>query len=431
MTFSKIYKKLHRAFDVYLKCRDDLFKVHFSAQISKLSVACCSMLEKQSNIFLKPAYLEALEKSGPSGMRFAYACVEKDSKPVAFMYFQLLEVRLDKAESFLNPRYFSGELSDLMRGSKNIFLKKYFSSPIHIMFCGNVFLTGEHGIYIDPAASHPELIDSLPLLMEEVIERAGKTCRIAGVVVKDFYEDKMNALPALEKAGYRKFYFEPNMVMDIRVGWHDFEDYISDLSSKYRVRTRNVLKKASEVETMEFTEKDIRSNGNEIEKLYREVHRKAAVHFSEINASYFTGLKNRLKNNFIFKAFYLDGRMVAFSTAVISKDSLEAHLVGIDYEFNKSYSLYPFMLYEFIRDAISRKSKVIHFGRTALEIKSTVGAKARAMYCYLGLQKPLSIRMISPFIDTSVEKELIERDPFKESNGMEAGQKQVKMAGSN
>jgi predicted N-acyltransferase len=415
MTFSKIFKKLYRAFEFCQAGKDESFKVHFFDRMNKVHGAFINLLENQPNIFLRSSYLSSLEDSKPADMDFAYACVEKDGTAVAFLYFQLLTVRFDHAEEFLNPKYFGKELAALIKGKNNIFVKKLFTSPVYIMFCGNVFVSGEHGIYLNPKTHYLSLSNALPELIEEIIERAGEAGKIAGVVIKDFYEGKPPVMQGMEKEGYLKFYFEPDMVMQLNPEWQSFDDYLDDLSSKYRIRAKNVLRKGEELIVKNLNEKEIRSSADVINTLYKNVHQKSAVHFSEVDATYFACLKNKLKNKFCFRAFYLANHMVAFSTMVYGSDYAEAHLIGLDYTFNKSHSLYPFILYDYIEEAIAARISVIHFGRTALEIKSTVGAKPVPMYCYVGLQKPLSVKMISPFFNSSNEKDFIVRDPFKES----------------
>jgi hypothetical protein len=45
------------------------------------------------------------------------------------------------------------------------------------------------------------------------------------------------------------------------------------------------------------------------------------------------------------------------------------------------------MLYEYIREAIRMKTRQVIFGRTAMEIKSTVGAFPVDMKCYIRHRK--------------------------------------------
>ena len=72
------------------------------------------------------------------------------------------------------------------------------------------------------------------------------------------------------------------------------------------------------------------------------------------------------------------------------------------------------MLYDYVKEAIENSSKKLLLGRTASEIKSTVGAEALELTCYIRHRNPLSNRIIKPFVDFLKPSEWIPRNPFKE-----------------
>ena len=55
----------------------------------------------------------------------------------------------------------------------------------------------------------------------------------------------------------------------------------------------------------------------------------------------------------------------------------DAHFIGIDYSKNKEFAIYPRILNDYVRLGIETKSNQINLGRTASEIKSTLGAKPK------------------------------------------------------
>ncbi len=420
MTFSAIFKKFHRAFDLCPYGKKELFRVDLFERAEDIPASMQAELDAQPDVFLTMDYLRSMEHSRPDDLRFIYTCVSRDKKPAAFLYFQLLTVRFDQADGFLNPHYFRAALERLRTGAGNPLLRNMLGKPASILFCGNIFLSGQHGIYVCRSPFMPETTASLPQLITEATEKATESLRLAGVVVKDFPEDGFPGTEKMEAEGFRKFHFEPDMVMAADPSWTCFDDYLEDLSSKYRVRARNVLKRAGALTDADLNERQIRSHAAEINILYRNVHRKSAVHFSGLDATYFQSLKKKLGDDFSFRGFFLEGNLVAFSTAVFSGKAMEAHLVGMDYAYNKSHALYPYLLYDYIRQGIARQVKMIRFGRTALEIKSTVGAKPEPLHCYIALRKPLSMRLLQPFFESSYEPDLIPRDPFREKSTAKA-----------
>ncbi len=59
------------------------------------------------------------------------------------------------------------------------------------------------------------------------------------------------------------------------------------------------------------------------------------------------------------------------------------------------------MLYEYIRIGISKKLKTINFGRTASEIKSSVGAIPQDLTMYLRHKKTIKNKILKLFLHKS------------------------------
>jgi hypothetical protein len=74
------------------------------------------------------------------------------------------------------------------------------------------------------------------------------------------------------------------------------------------------------------------------------------------------------------------------------------------------------MLYDMIAFGIEQKVEKLHFGRTAPEIKSTVGAAPSPMYGYVKHFNPLfNYFMVRTFTARLKPKQYIIREPFKTS----------------
>jgi hypothetical protein len=133
-----------------------------------------------------------------------------------------------------------------------------------------------------------------------------------------------------------------------------------------------------------------------------------------LHTAYFVALKKTLGDQFNFIGYYQDSKLVGFRTSFVLKDSLEAHFIGLDYEVNKSFEVYQNILYDYIKETIDYDKKRLFLGRTASEIKSTVGAEAHMLTCYIRHRNPLSNRIIKPFIDYLKPEDWVPRNPFKE-----------------
>jgi hypothetical protein len=202
--------------------------------------------------------------------------------------------------------------------------------------------------------------------------------------------------------------------MIVSIQWDAFDEYLGAMSKKYRHRAKAIIKKGEVLERRTFSVKDIRANEKQINDLYKNVHLKAKFRMATVPAHYFEEMKKELKEQFIFTAYYSEHELIGFRTSFILDKALEAHFIGINYDLNKQYELYQNMLYDYVKETIAYGKEQLFLGRTASEIKSTVGAEAVALRCYIRHHNPLSNRIIKPFVDYLKPAEWIPRNPFKE-----------------
>jgi hypothetical protein len=138
----------------------------------------------------------------------------------------------------------------------------------------------------------------------------------------------------------------------------------------------------------------------------------------DLNEQYLAALKKDLGEHFQMFAYYLDGKLVAFYTTIQNHDELEAHFLGYEKALNHDYQLYLNILYDIVSLGIASKSKQIVFARTALEIKSSVGAVAHDLLCYLRHQNSVANKFVPTILDyLKPVEEWLPRHPFKGDHG--------------
>ena len=182
-----------------------------------------------------------------------------------------------------------------------------------------------------------------------------------------------------------------------------------------RVRIKKTLKTGQPFEIREFSTGDIREHSEIINVLYNAVQNKSSARLTTLDSKYFETLSSELPDNFLFKAYYLDGEMVGFMTELFDRDHFEAHYIGLSYEHIKSHSLYQNILIEFIKDGIKTRASKICYGRTAMEIKSNLGAEPYELIIYVKLNNAITNKLIGPFVPQKPLKNWIQRRPFKET----------------
>jgi hypothetical protein len=365
--------------------------------------------------FLGLPYLTSLENESPENMRFHYSIIYKAKKPVAIAYFQVIDFSSESFGSLVETE--SSDFHCLITG----YLKKHLTRHLkrsadkinmRLLICGNAFISGEHGFTCSDDIDKVQAFDALADVIFRISRVEKLRGKIAAVLVKDFYAMSRKTSDELQEFKYHDFLVEPNMIVDI--SWKSFDEYLNAMSKKYRNRAKSIVKKGAEIERRDFTAEDIKAHQKRILTLYNNVHHKAKFRMASLSPGYFAELKNNLKDNFRFTAYYHHDKMIGFRTTFFLKKETEAHFIGLDYTINKELELYQNILYDYLREALEKGSERLSLGRTASEIKSTIGAEAHELICYIRHRNPLSNRIIRPFIDFLKPSEWVPRNPFKE-----------------
>jgi hypothetical protein len=106
-----------------------------------------------------------------------------------------------------------------------------------------------------------------------------------------------------------------------------------------------------------------------------------------VPASYFPVMKEIFNDRYNITAGYLNGKMVCFYSTLMNGNILEANLAGFEEHTNNKMQLYLNMLFLMVEEAIQLKVETLNFYRTAMEIKSSVGAVGMDTMIYV---KPTS-----------------------------------------
>lgn len=171
------------------------------------------------------------------------------------------------------------------------------------------------------------------------------------------------------------FYTEPAMILEIPKHWKIPEDYINDLSSKYKNRIKQILRRSHDLKAENASLSTIKHQQNSLKKLYNNVLKNSKTRLVNLPEDYFVKLKTSLPENFFIRVYYLKNEIVGFISFAVGGKQLNAHLVGLDYFVVRENALYNRILLDLVFIAIEKKVERVNFARTATEIKSTLGAK--------------------------------------------------------
>ncbi|TDO96597.1 peptidogalycan biosysnthesis protein [Flavobacterium sp. 245] len=355
------------------------------------------------NIFLTREYLEVLENSCPVNMICHFIGIFEEEKLSGIALTQFLFA--EKLESF-------GERDQCLKTSVRNFAFKNFAS--HVLFVGNNMLTGQNAFAFAKNIQLPKAVKTLHKAINQLkkdLKASGKKVHITSI--KDFTSEEIKPLQAEFKNNYT-FSTQPNMIFEINKNWKTEQDYIDALSKKYRDQYKRARKKTEGIVKRKMSLPDIKQYEDVIYDLYFHVAKNAPFNTFFLSRNHFSFFKEIMKDNFLFYGYFLNEKLIGFNTLIKNGAVMDTYFLGYDENLQREKMLYLNMLYDMIAYSINQGFSTIVFARTALEIKSSVGAKPLKMYGLITHSNALinhNIAKLFQYLEPKTEWQ--ERNPFK------------------
>jgi len=365
------------------------------------------------DFFLQLPYLELTENCGNVQFQARYVLIYKKGHPCTVIYYQLTDF---KAEVFGN--LLINQINEVRSKRLKLF-EKYIESKndedvlFRMITCGNNLISGEYGYKKTADIDEHTLYNLIFTITRTIASEEDLRGKISAVLFKDFYKPIESADKLMSFRG-QAFSVEPNLILQLPKNISSLEEYLSLFSKKYRNRFKSVQVLGRETTSELLNADKIKSQEAEIYSLYEKVYERAKFKLLKLPENYFSETKKIFDQHFGLRAFYYGGELCGFSSwFIIPGKTIETHYIGIDYEINEKIELYQNILLDYVQTAIQFQVPSINFGRTAAEIKTTIGARPHDLVCYIQPQNALSKILVKPFIEFLQPKEWIPRNPFK------------------
>ena len=377
-----------------MSLKSEIFK-----SVDSIPIAYWNNLNCCTNIYYSPEFLKAFEIAN-TDIEFNYIFILKDEQAVAFANTQVVTIGIETITKNIT-------MSNKVRRVVN---NMFCNNHIRVLFCGNVFLSGEYGTFLK---DNEDKVETFKAIAEGVKQLSKSVKKIKAIFIKDFENTSLSITNHLEAYDYAAMQVEPNMIITLKPEWHSFDDYKNALKSKYRVKANRADAKSEILKAQFFSEEDIQKHKNQLQELYHNTIDNADFNAQILNLDTYVHLKKAFKEKFIVKGYFLEDQLVGFLSAMQNRTHLDAHFIGIDYSNNKEFAIYPRILNDYVRLGIETKSDQINLGRTASEIKSTLGAEPMALTCYGRHKQSLPNQVLKQFIKNVHIKSFKQHQPFK------------------
>jgi len=362
-----------------------------------------------NDVFLKKAFLRALEHSCPKNITPTYAGVFKAEMLVGILIIQRVEMYLEDIFRNANDTYF-------IRKSKQIFSNAVKGNALIV---GSIMHTGQHGLYFKKEAiNYQEYLQQLSLVIDKIKSQIKQNHKkkIRLIAFKDYFEEDAihdNEVFFKNEKLY-KVQVQPNMVFNILDSWKTLEDYTAAFTKKYRDRYKSARKKRTKIEKRELDVVTLNILQDKMFQLYKNVSDNARVNTFILSNNHFVTLKKELKNNFKVFGYFIDKELVGFFTLILNNKSLETYFLGYNHKHQQQYQMYLNMLFDMAQFGIENNFSQIVYARTAMEIKSSIGAKPKPMSIYIKHTNFIANAMLKLiFKYLNPDTNWVERHPFK------------------
>lgn len=388
--------------------RSRLFQnISFYHHIDQIPSEIWTELNCASNIYFHPDYLQSLESNNTQLTFFYVVIKDQNQKAISLATVQVIDFYIDSIPS--DQQGILHTIACIGRQFKILPKEK----PLKILNIGNPFVSGEHGIFIQQNQDKRKIVRSLAKAVLNYTEHHFDFT-VDVFIMKDFVEDSLPISNELISLGYYAFNVEPNMKLHLSSHWNSFDDYLAALKTKFRVKAKKALKISDELRMEEVTSENIAIQLKPMTELYLTVSSKAPFNLGDFNLKTYQDLKQHFGENYLLHSYWLNDQIVGFLSGVMNGTTLDAHFVGIDYTLNKTYGIYQRMLYDYIRFAIKNQLETVNFGRTASEIKSSVGAVPEHLTVYIRHKKSITNRFLRLFLQRIQPTEFNQKFPFKQ-----------------
>jgi hypothetical protein len=348
------------------------------------------------NTFLQRSYLAVLEKAAPKYMACRFIAVFKNGQLEGIGVVQFID--------FSSIQTFGSRDNKLKNGIRTFFFKLFSS---RVLFVGNNMLTGENTF---SKKQDPDWLQEFAIAIHDL----EKVFSPHLTIWKDFYFD--NALSLKNKPIRNAYLFsaQPNMILEISKDWHTAADYINQFTKKYRDQYKRARKKAMGVEKISLSFTDLVAHEKEIYELYLNVAQKAPFNTFFLPENHFSIMKKEMGDQILINGYFLNKKLIGFSTMILNGPYADTYFLGYHEHYQKEHMLYLNMLYDMIETAINIKSKKIVLARTAMEIKSSVGALPYEMFGFMKHRNFLLNRLLPILFNFFEPKQRWQqRHPFK------------------
>ncbi len=319
---------------------------------------------------LQSARLKLLESAQLEAVSYRYAALFADGKIVACASFQVLHMQ----DSLISATGLPAAQYTLWKIFRRVFRPK-------LLVAGHLFRHDTAAFWVAPGFTPHEGFTAY----QQLVKRAARSTRAQAVLLKDAAPELRDYLQHFAPK-YQLLRGDVSMELALPAEWTDMTHYEKALKHKYAQRFRNIRKAGNGLQIRELSTEEVDAQSGRIYELYLQVAQAQTVRLGFLSPDFLPLLKKAYPEELSIWGFYEGEELVAFSSAWQKEGALDMFYIGFNYERNRDLQLYFNILFFAVETGIRRQAEKIIFGRTALEAKARLGARAAYLYTFVYLR---------------------------------------------
>lgn len=407
-----------RISDIRKRCKDPdeiagITLAHFTSVFKVPTQHWNSIISASKNILMSAPYMAGMEQHPYRGMLFHYLIAYRDTEPIGVIYLQETDIEITNVDQKVDTEKVGTNNNSIFSKAKGLVSSSMELLKVRMLVAGNLYMSGKPSFQFLPDIDLKTQAAVLSYAVDRVMADNISGKKIRAILVKDISPALETEMSELDDE-LTRFEVQPNMVVNLRPHWNSIDDVLADYSSKYRVRAKKAMKMLGHIEHRELSEDDLEKYGPRIMEIFKEVEDKADFSMVSIHPRYFLDLKIAMEDRFKMFGYFDEDKLVSFYSFFRGEKENLSSFVGMDYNYNKPHYLYQNMLYHYIEDAVADKVERLDLTRTALEIKSTVGAEPEIHRLMIKHTNTFTNAIVRRFIKNIKQVEWVQRRPFKD-----------------
>lgn len=331
------------------------------SSVADVDAAAWEHVRHADDIFLDLRLLRSLEISMAESCRFRLALYrDATDTPVAIAVLSTFRVDIGVLADDAWSRWILDRIRKISPR-----LVEY-----RIMFCGLPLSACQSSLRFAPQAN----CDAVATMLDQAMRRLARQDGARIIVLKEFSDEELPPLKALESLGYRKADSLPTHVVPLRTD--SFDDYLHDVGKKRRMSIKRSIKKFAASGLKFLTTSDLptieRLFTPAVYQMYEGVYNRSKTKLEHLTPAFFIEMVRHLPDCCEF-TFVLDGeeKVRAFYIALWSGHEYRWLYMGYDETINEDVHLYFNLSFRAIEDACRHHVAFAEIGQNSEYVKRT------------------------------------------------------------